>query len=263
MSDRSIPFPGLKDKLIWIIGGAGYLGTPITIALDRSCGKSVCVDLLDKAQKLVEQKGLAKTHAETCDLSQLDKLGTFINSLFLKHGVPDGVINLAFASSSGKTLDALDSDDFAHTMNGGLCSSFLLGRAVADRMKDEKGGSVVLISSMYGMVSPDPMMYAAPMTPNPIDYGVSKAGILQMMRYFAVHYGASGVRFNCITPGAFTNLQTQASNPDFVERQCAKIPLHRVGIAEEMVGPALFLLSDISSYVTGHSLVVDGGWTAW
>jgi len=263
MKDENVPFPGLGEKTIWIIGGAGYLGTPITVALDRSCRKTVCIDLVDKAQKLVEQKALTRTQAETCDLSKLDAMVPFLDQLFLKHGVPDGVINLAFASSSGKTLAALDQADFARTLEGGLSSSFLLGRAVADRMRDAGGGSVVLVSSMYGVVSPDPAMYAPPMTPNPIDYGVSKAGILQMMRYFAVHYGASGVRFNCITPGAFTNLQAQAAHPDFVERQCAKIPLRRVGVAEEIVGPALFLLSDTSSYVTGHSLVVDGGWTAW
>jgi len=122
---------------------------------------------------------------------------------------------------------------------------------------------VVLFSSMYGVVSPDPRIYHDPMTPNPIDYGASKAAILQMARYLAVHYGPSGVRFNCVTPGPFPNPAVQKSHPAFIGDLSRKTALNRVGQNTEIVGPTLFLLSPAASYVTGHSLVVDGGWTSW
>lgn len=130
-------------------------------------------------------------------------------------------------------------------------------------MKPRGTGSIVLFASMYGVVAPDPRIYAAPLTPNPIDYGASKAAMLQLMRYLAVHYGPHGVRFNCITPGPFPNPAVQSAHPGFVGELAKKTALNRIGRNDEIAGPTLFLLSEASSYVTGHSLVVDGGWTAW
>jgi NAD(P)-dependent dehydrogenase (short-subunit alcohol dehydrogenase family) len=92
---------------------------------------------------------------------------------------------------------------------------------------------------------------------------VSKAGVLQLARYFAVHYGPLGIRCNCVTPGPFPSPKVQQLQPEFVAELNRKTPLNRVGRNEEIVGPTLFLLSDAASFVTGHSLVVDGGWTAW
>ncbi|HRE83620.1 MAG TPA: SDR family oxidoreductase, partial [Opitutaceae bacterium] len=92
------------------------------------------------------------------------------------------------------------------------------------------------------------------MNPNPIDYGTAKAGLLQMMRYLAVHYGPRGVRFNCVTPGPFPNPNVQSTYPDFVERLKGKTALRRYGVNHEIVGPTLFLLSDGATFVTGHSL---------
>ena len=125
------------------------------------------------------------------------------------------------------------------------------------------GGSIVLFSSMYGLVAPDPSIYREPMRPNPIDYGASKAALLQLSRYLAVHYGPAGVRFNCITPGPFPNPEVQRLHPEFIGDLSRKTALNRIGRNTEIVGPTLFLLSDSASFVTGHSLVVDGGWTIW
>ena len=130
-------------------------------------------------------------------------------------------------------------------------------------MKPQGHGSIVLFSSMYGMVSPDPKVYRAPMKPNPIDYGASKAAIIQLTRYLAVHYGPSGLRFNSLAPGPFPNPAVQTAHPEFVAEIGQKTALGRIGQNAEIVGPTLFLLSDGASFVTGHNLVVDGGWTAW
>lgn len=130
-------------------------------------------------------------------------------------------------------------------------------------MKCRGSGAIVLFSSMYGIVSPDPRIYHAPMTPNPIDYGASKAALIQLTKYFAVHYGAFGVRFNCIAPGPFPNPDVQKKHPQFIKDLSHKTALGRIGINTEIAGPTIFLLSDGASFVTGHCLVVDGGWTAW
>ena len=253
----------LSGQTIWITGGAGYLGTPITEALDAAGARVVCIDRDGRAEELVRTRQLSRTTGVSFDCSDTAALPGFVADLVARHGVPDGLAHLAFASSAGKTFAGLSAADFQRTFDEALTPGFVLCRAVGDRMQARGSGSVVLFSSMYGVVSPDPRIYHDPMTPNPIDYGASKAAILQMARYLAVHYGPSGVRFNCVTPGPFPNPAVQRSHPAFVGDLSRKTALNRVGQNTEIVGPTLFLLSPAASYVTGHSLVVDGGWTSW
>jgi NAD(P)-dependent dehydrogenase (short-subunit alcohol dehydrogenase family) len=256
----STPFTG---KSVWITGGAGYLGSAITRALDAQGARVLCLDLPGKAAALVAEHGLKNTVPLALDVNDAVSLPAAITDLIAAHGLPDGVAHLAFASSSGHRLEDLPSEEFQKTFDRSLTPTFVLCRALAEPMKLRGSGSVVLFASMYGIVAPDPRIYAAPLTPNPIDYGASKAALLQLARYLAVHYGPHGVRFNCVTPGPFPNPAVQSSHPGFVGELAKKTALNRIGTNTEIVGPALFLLSDASSYVTGQSLVVDGGWTAW
>ncbi|MBL9213996.1 MAG: SDR family oxidoreductase [Opitutaceae bacterium] len=257
------PWYSLENKTIWVNGGAGYLGTPVVEALDGLAAKTLCIDRGERAADLVKQKGLKRTVPLSFDFTDVKAMPGFIEKTVKDHGLPDGVVHMVWASSGGKTLDQITTDDFDSTMTNGLTPTFLLCRTLANLMKPRGSGSIVLYSSMYGVVSPDPRIYTQPHTPNPIDYGVSKAGLLQMARYLCVHYGPAGLRFNCITPGAFPNPDFQRKAPEFLPRLNAKTALNRFGVNHEIVGPTLFLLTDSASYVTGHSLVVDGGWTAW
>ena len=257
------PWHSLEGKTIWLIGAAGHLGAPITEALDGLCKKVICTDLEGRAASLVREKKLTRTVADSLDVADLGGLPAGIDRILAEHGVPDGVVYMAPASSRNKTLEDLPLEDFRKTMDQGLSPAFLLCRAVAEKMKPRGSGSIVLFSSMYGVVAPDPRIYRWEAKPNPIDYGASKAAILGLSRYFAVHYGPSGIRFNCITPGAFPNPDIQKRQPEFVQQLNQKAPLGRIGQNREIVGPTLFLLTDSASYVTGHNLVVDGGWTVW
>lgn len=253
----------LSGKTIWVTGGAGYLGSAITAALDAEGVRVVCFDLAGRAEAMVREKNLAHTIPITGDINDAASLPAFVDAMVAQHGVPDGLVHLAVASSAGFRLEQLPAAEFQKTFDLALTSSFVLCRAVAERMKARGSGSIVLFSSMYGLVSPDPRIYAAPLTPNPVDYGASKAALLQLSRYLAVHYGPSGVRFNCVTPGPFPNPAVQRDQPVFIGELARKTALNRIGQNSEIVGPTLFLLSDGASFVTGHSLVVDGGWTAW
>jgi NAD(P)-dependent dehydrogenase (short-subunit alcohol dehydrogenase family) len=257
------PAQTFGGKSVWITGGAGFLGTPITAALDAAGAKVLCLDLSGRAEKLVADRRLSRTTGLTFDCSDATALPALIDATIAAHGVPDAIAHLSYTSSAGKRLEQLQPDEFQRTFDLALTPTFVLCRTLAERMKPRGGGSIVLFASMYGVVSPDPRIYVDQLTPNPIDYGASKAAVLQMARYFAVHYGPSGIRFNCVTPGAFPSPAVQSANPVFLGELRRKTALNRVGRNEEIVGPTLFLLSDASSYVTGHSLVVDGGWTAW
>ena len=116
---------------------------------------------------------------------------------------------------------------------------------------------------MYGQVAPDPSNYPAPMSPNPLHYGMQKAAINQMMRYLAVMWGPHQVRCNAVAPGPFPHPEMQRANPEFIDRLAARVPMGRIGRQHEVAGALAFLLSEASTYVNGHNLVVDGGWTAW
>lgn len=253
----------LNGKIIWVTGGAGYLGSAITGALDSLCERVVCIDLDGRAEAFVREKRLTRTVPISFDASDASALPAFIDTAIAQHGLPDGVVHLVYASSSDKRLEQLPSEVFKKTLDLALTPTFVLCRELANRMKARGSGSIVLFASMYGLVAPDPRIYREPLTPNPIDYGASKAAVLQMSRYLAAHYGPTGIRFNCVTPGPFPNPTIQKNNPEFIGELSKKNVLHRIGKNTEIVGPTLFLLTDSASFVTGHSLVVDGGWTAW
>lgn len=257
------PWHSLAGKTIWVTGGAGYLGSAITAALDADCAKVLCFDLPGRAETFVREQKLTRTVPLALDINNAAELPAALDALLAEHGVPDGVVHLVTASSSGKRLEALGADDFQKTFDLALTPTFVLCRHLAEKMKPRGSGNFVLFGSMYGVVVPDPRIYHDPLAPNPIDYGASKAATLQLSRYLAMHYGPAGLRFNCVTPGPFPNPGVQSKHPEFIADLSRKTVLHRIGRNHEVVGPTLFLLTDSASFVTGHSLVVDGGWTIW
>jgi NAD(P)-dependent dehydrogenase (short-subunit alcohol dehydrogenase family) len=124
-------------------------------------------------------------------------------------------------------------------------------------------GSVINIGSMYGTLAPDPRLYDhLPVDPpflKPPAYGMSKAGVAALTRYLAALWGPSGVRVNTLSPGGVHGGQDQ----QFLEKFGSRVPLRRLAAIGDLVGPLLFLASDMASYVTGIELIVDGGYSCW
>jgi NAD(P)-dependent dehydrogenase (short-subunit alcohol dehydrogenase family) len=139
-----------------------------------------------------------------------------------------------------------------------LTSAFALAQAARQPLTDSEHGSIIFISSIYGLVGPDLSLYEGTSMTNPAGYGASKGGLLQLMRYLATVL-APQIRVNAISPGGVWRRQPEP----FHERYRARTPLGRMATEEDLKGAAAYLASDLSSYVTGHNLVVDGGWTVW
>jgi NAD(P)-dependent dehydrogenase (short-subunit alcohol dehydrogenase family) len=140
----------------------------------------------------------------------------------------------------------------------------LATQVIGEHMKERKTGSIINISSMYGIVSPSPHLYEGTTSFNPASYGAAKAALVHLTKYTATWLGEHGVRCNAIAPGAFPNLDsaTNAPDPKILERLNRSTVLGRTGHSSELQGVLVFLASEASSYVTGETISVDGGWIA-
>jgi NAD(P)-dependent dehydrogenase (short-subunit alcohol dehydrogenase family) len=172
----------------------------------------------------------------------------------------DGLVNNAFSGTSADSAPDLPSL-FAQAAAVNLGAVAFLTEAFS-QLPDAHPRSVVNISSMYGLVSPDPSLYPEGVAINPMHYGATKAGLLQLTRTMAVQLAVRNVRVNAVVPGPFPKESVQLAHPDFVARLANRVPMKRLGRAEEIYPPVRFLLRQDASYVTGASIAVDGGWTA-
>jgi NAD(P)-dependent dehydrogenase (short-subunit alcohol dehydrogenase family) len=183
-----------------------------------------------------------------------------INQIVSKFGKIDGWVNSAYPRTKdwGNKLESIDFESWRENIDWHLNGYFISSKLVTDQMVKQRHGSLVNLSSIYGMVGPDFTVYEnSPMT-MPVAYSAIKAGIINLGRYLASYYGKSGVRVNTVSPGGIFDYQPE----EFLNRYNKKVPLGRMGEANEIAGPVVFLLSDSASYITGHNLIVDGGWTA-
>jgi NAD(P)-dependent dehydrogenase (short-subunit alcohol dehydrogenase family) len=150
-------------------------------------------------------------------------------------------------------------------MSVNLDGLFLVAKTVGGQMKAQgRGGSIIQTASIYGVVASDKRIYEGShylgmQISNPPVYSASKAGVVGLTRYLAAYWGDAGIRVNALVPGGVESGQ----NDTFKQRYAARVPMGRMAQADEMVGALVYLASPASSYVTGQTLIVDGGLTAW
>lgn len=255
----------LSHKVAIVTGGYGHLGTSISEALAEAGAdvyivgknKEKCIEIANLIQKSVNSKitGLE------LDISSTKSIEDCFNQIIEKSSKIDILVNNASYAISEK-LEDMTSENWQQGIEGTINGVFRCTKAVLSYMKNNNSGSIINISSMYGIVSPDPSIYLKNNFNNSPSYGSGKAGIIQFSRYCACYLAKNGIRVNTISPGPFPNTDVQ-KNQDFISELEKKTPMGRIGKPHEIKGAIVFLASNASSYVTGQNISVDGGWTAW
>jgi gluconate 5-dehydrogenase len=193
-------------------------------------------------------------HGIVFDANRRGECRRLIDETVARFGSLDVLVSNHGVGSSQPAEDVTD-DAWQSAIAGNLTSTFYCCQEAARRMIDQgKGGSIVLVSSTGSLVGFEGLLA----------FGASKGGTDQMMRQMAMEWGRHGIRVNTLNPGWTTHPPSAVGAPDDpLERGIAeRTPLGRRGEAEEMAGPAIFLASNASSFMSGATLVVDGGWCA-
>lgn len=249
----------LKDKSVVITGAGGQLGACFAKAFASEGAKLWLTDVsLESLTKVVEQIP-SKNLIDTLLLDVSDPKS--VESAFEKicnYGSLDILINNAGIGVFTPFWDR-NYDEFMSVMSVNVGGTFLCTRQAMMIMRNQGKGAIVNIGSIYGVVSSDPRIYTDCARMNSEVYSASKAAIIHLTKYFAVHAASIGVRVNCVSPGGVYNNQGE----DFVQNYQQRSPFNRMALDQEISGAVVFLASDAASYISGQNIVVDGGFTAW
>jgi NAD(P)-dependent dehydrogenase (short-subunit alcohol dehydrogenase family) len=245
----------LDDRVAIVTGASSGLGARFAEVL-HAAGASVVLGArrMDRLEALADRLGPERAAASRCDVTSEEDVDRLVGTAVDRFGTVDVLVNNAGIVSEEDTDETAAS--FRHVVDVNLTGQYLCIRAVAPVMRERGRGSIVNIASISGMVAMDGWDLPS--------YVSSKAGVINLTRELGVLWAREGVRVNAISPGYFPSEMTAESmrSPDYIRHIEENTPIGRPGREDELDGALLFLCSDASTYVTGHTLVVDGGWTA-
>jgi NAD(P)-dependent dehydrogenase (short-subunit alcohol dehydrogenase family) len=257
----------LSGKVALITGGAGHIGRAVAGGLAELNCKLCLLDTAHSDVVAVSRTLAERWNTEVVPLEvdlEDDKLRATVRPFIDEHfGRLDILINnAAFYSVEKLTgwVAPFEEQNLAvmrRCFEVNLIAGFHLVQTLSSLMRSH-GGSVVNVSSIYGVLGPDMSLYENTDMGNPAAYGMSKGGLVQMTRWMASIL-APQVRVNCISLGGVFRNQADI----FVNRYIARTPMKRMATEEDFIGAVAYLASDLSAYVTGQNLMIDGGWSAW
>lgn len=265
----------IQNKVVIITGGLGQLGRQFSLALLDRGAKVAVFDVQADEQKITDRFG--KRYSENnlfflpVDITNRGLLESGLNKVIDRWDVPHALINNAALDSppdapaeENGPFESYPESSWDKVMQINVKGVFLCCQVIGGQMAKAGRGSIINISSTYGLVSPDQRIYeyrnrdGVPFF-KPVAYSASKSALLNLTRYTATYWATRNVRVNTLTFGGVFNHQGEK----FLKGYCAKVPLGRMAREDEYNGAVIFLISEASSYMTGSNMIIDGGWTAW
>lgn len=248
----------LEGKVTFITGAASGIGAACALRFAQEGARVAGFDINQttnedwkKASEIAPQ-----SYIETGDVRDEERIRNVIEGIINRFGRLDAVVNCAGIASGGP-VNMLPTEEWDRVMDINLKGTFLVCKYAVARMIDQQSGSIINISSIEGIDG----------TEGGSAYNVSKAGVIMLSRNMAMDYARKGIRVNTICPGF---IDTPLANETVLENEILEefrdhiidaVLLGRIGRPEEIASAALFLASDEASFITGHALVVDGGFT--
>lgn len=258
----------LEGRVALVTGGAGHIGSAMSEALAELGAMVVVLDALRVACEAeadrIQRQYKVETQPLVIDLSSEKEVRGAPESVLNRFGRLDILVNCAALANTSNLqgwtgpFKEQAADTWRLALEVNLTAPFILSQVFADALAESGHGSIINVGSIYGLAGPDMRLYDGTTMGNAAAYGASKGGLIQLTRWLATVL-APRVRVNAITPGGVWRSQSEG----FVKRYVDRTPLRRMGVEEDFKGAAAFLASDLSAYVTGHNLIVDGGWTTW
>lgn len=258
----------LTGKVGVVIGGARHLGYDMASALaEAGSDLAVTSRSAESAQESAHTLAAAtgrKVIGLPLDATQQPEVKTCFEKIMKTFGRIDVLINNAGGTiETEKAFRFVDrlAVDFQSTLDANVKTMFFCCQEAIKIMTKQQSGSVINIASMSGIVGRERSVYPKHMRPNVQDYSLAKGGVIAFTKDLAAEVGKDGIRVNAISPGGFARPE---HDPEFVKRYSAQTMLGRMGIdGFDLKGAAIYLASEASAYVTGHNLVVDGGFSTW
>lgn len=257
----------LDGQVAIVTGGRGLYGASICVALCEM-GATVVIASRNRvkceeyAAELREQGHQAIGLA--LDLSDDDSIKNLAKDVFERYGHIDILVNNAVDRRNMTPLSTATRQKLQDSASTNLNGQILLSQAVLEYMVPQESGSIINISSMRGLDCPHFPFYPEAMGDQPVNYTTEKWAIVGLTKYMAGRYGKHHIRINCIAPGGFNpGLSDDPEKKAFVDTYIANCPLGCWATEDDIKGPVVFLASKAANYITGATLVMDGGWTIW
>ena len=249
----------LSKKTVFILGSNGLIGVEIVRSCLDAGAKIVCFDI--KKNKIF-YKNNKKIFFEKLNVESLDKIDIFFSKIIKKYGPPNCFINASYPKTkdwSKNSYNKITLKSFKKNILIHMNSYIWIAKIIADLMIKNKikNGSIVQLSSIYGILGQDGELYKNTQMNESMSYSSIKGGINNSVRSMAAYYGKHNIRINSICAGGVFDSQ----NKIFVKRYNKKTPLGRMAKPDEIAMSSLFLLSNASSYITGTNLIIDGGFS--
>jgi len=252
----------IRGKVILLTGATGYLGSKMVEMLSQKGAIVIVLSRnIDKAKNLCIKLDIPIAQAFEIDVSDNNSVTKTVKEIFQKFSKIDILVNNAYFVVT-KLFNQYTKEDWKESFEGTVISIDIMTQAVIPYMKNNSKGRIINISSMYGMVSPNPDVYSSEEMINPLSYGVGKAGVIQYTKYSAMKLAQYDITVNSVSYGPFPNINI-VKDKKFLTKLADKTFVKRIGKPEEVTSAIYFLSLDESSYVTGQNIVVDGGWTSW